>query len=91
MRILAVMVVLSTVSFAQAPASSLPPVVKAAFEKAYPGATISSTSQERDGSRTAFRVDGSDGRPPTEGIVPSNPDNALYTLPTSVAAVMVKV
>jgi|SRR6185503_5796302 len=58
MRILAVMVVLSTVSFAQAPASSLPPVVKAAFEKAYPGATISSTSQERDGSRTAFRVDG---------------------------------
>src|SRR4029453_17834403 len=58
MRILDVIVVLSTVSFAQAPASSLPPVVKAAFEKAYPGATILSTSQERDGNRAAFRVDG---------------------------------
>ena len=38
--------------------SSLPPAVRSAFEKAYPGATISSATQERDGSRTAFRVEG---------------------------------
>ena len=57
MRILAFMVALTTVSFAQAPAATLPPAVKTAFEKAYPGATISSTTQERDGSRTAFRVE----------------------------------
>jgi hypothetical protein len=58
MRILAFIVALTTVSFAQAPAATLPPAVKMAFEKSYPGATISSATQERDGSRTAFRVDG---------------------------------
>lgn len=58
MRILALMIALTTVSFAQAPAATLPPAVKTAFEKAYPGATISSAAQERDGSRTAFRVEG---------------------------------
>jgi len=58
MRILAFMVALTTVSLAQAPAATLPPAVKTAFEKAYPGATISSATPERDGSRTAFRVDG---------------------------------
>jgi hypothetical protein len=57
MRILAFIVALTTVSFAQAPAATLPPAVKLAFEKAYPGATISSATQERDGSRAAFRVD----------------------------------
>jgi hypothetical protein len=56
MRILAFIVTLTTVSFAQAPAATLPPAVKLAFEKAYPGATISSATQERDGSRAAFRV-----------------------------------
>lgn len=58
MRILAFIVALTTVSFAQAPAATLPPAVKTAFEKTYPGATIASATQERDGSRTAFRVDG---------------------------------
>ena len=58
MRILAFMIALTTVSFAQAPAATLPPAVKTAFEKAYPGATIASATQERDGSRTAFRVEG---------------------------------
>lgn len=58
MRILAFMVALTTVSLAQAPAATLPPAVKTAFEKANPGATISSATPERDGSRTAFRVDG---------------------------------
>lgn len=57
MRILALIITLSTVAFAQAPAAVLPPPVKTAFEKAYPGATISSATQERDGSRTVFRVD----------------------------------
>jgi len=44
---------------AQAPANgtSLPAVVKSAFDKAYPGATISSVTQERDTNRTLFRVD----------------------------------
>ena len=56
MRMLALIITLSTVAFAQAPA--IPPAVKTAFEKAYPGATISSATQERDGSRTVFRVDG---------------------------------
>ena len=58
MRIVVFMVALTTVSFAQAPAATLPPAVETAFETAYPGATISSTSPERDGNRAAFRVDG---------------------------------
>jgi hypothetical protein len=61
MRIVAVIVALSAVAFAQAPAVSLPSAVKIAFEKAYPGATISSATQERDGSRTVFRVDSAQG------------------------------
>ena len=58
MRILAFIVALTTVSVAQAPAATLPPAVKTAFEKAYPGTTIASATQERAGSRTAFRVEG---------------------------------
>lgn len=38
------------------PTTSLPPAILKAFEKAYPGATISATSQERNGGRTAIRV-----------------------------------
>jgi hypothetical protein len=57
MRMVAVIVALSAVAFAQAPAVGLPPAVKTAFEKAYPGATISCATQQRDGSRTVFRVD----------------------------------
>jgi hypothetical protein len=56
MRTLSLVVALGTVAFAQAP--NVPPAVKNAFEKAYPGVTISSATQERDGSRTIFRVDG---------------------------------
>jgi hypothetical protein len=43
----------------QVPANgaSLPPAVKNVFDKAYPGATISSVTQERDSNRTLFRVD----------------------------------
>ena len=41
---------------AQAPASPLPPVVLKAFQQAYPGATISASSQVRDLNRPVFRV-----------------------------------
>ena len=41
-------------------ASSLPPAVKKAFEQAYPGATISGTAQQTEGSRTFVRVDSVD-------------------------------
>jgi len=39
--------------------AQVPPAVTKAFQQAYPGATISSSVQEREGSRTVFRVDGS--------------------------------
>src|SRR5688572_33289727 len=57
MRMLAFIVALTTISFAQAPATTLPPPVKSAFEKAYPGATISAATQERESNRTLFRID----------------------------------
>ncbi len=57
MRILAFIVALTTVSFAQAPVATLPPPIKTAFEKTYPAATVSSVTQEREGNRTVFRVD----------------------------------
>lgn len=48
-------------AIAQAPASSaLPPAVKKAFETTYPGASISATAQQADGSRTLVRVDSVD-------------------------------
>ena len=57
---LASALILIAALFAQAPASGtpLPAAVKSAFEKAYPGATISSVTQERDNNRPVFRVDG---------------------------------
>jgi hypothetical protein len=55
MRIVILVVALTTTSFAQ---TAMPPAVKSAFEKTYPGATISATTQERDNTRTLFRVDG---------------------------------
>ena len=58
MRILAFVVAMSTTLFAQGTAATLPAPVKSAFEKAYPGATISATTEERDGNRTAFRIEG---------------------------------
>ena len=50
------------VAAAQAPASGtpVPPAVSKAFQQAYPGASISATSQERDADRTVFRVAGVD-------------------------------
>jgi hypothetical protein len=56
---LAAMLILSATLAAQAPASgaSVPAAVRTAFEKAYPGVTISATSQERDSTGTLFRVD----------------------------------
>lgn len=57
MRMLGFVVALTTISFAQAPATTLPPSVKSAFEKAYPGATISAATQERESNRTLFRID----------------------------------
>jgi hypothetical protein len=41
-------------------AATLPPVVKKAFEQAYPGATISAISQITENKQTAFRVDSAD-------------------------------
>jgi hypothetical protein len=58
MRVLIVVLALTATSFAQAPnTATLPPGVKSVFEKAYPGATISAVTQERDTNRTVFRVD----------------------------------
>jgi hypothetical protein len=57
MRILVCVVAWTTVSFAQAPATTLPAPVKSAFEKAYPGATISAATPERDNNRPVFRID----------------------------------
>ena len=48
-------------AIAQAPASNaLPPAVKKAFETTYPGASVSATAQQADGSRTLVRVDSVD-------------------------------
>ena len=58
MRVLAIVVALTATSFAQAPAASLPAPVKSAFEKAYPGASITASAQEREDGRTLYRVDG---------------------------------
>jgi hypothetical protein len=61
MRMLAFVVALTATSFAQVPAASLPAPVRSAFEKAYPGATIAAATQEREGNRTVFRVDSTQG------------------------------
>jgi len=42
------------------PASSFPPAVLKAFQQSYPAATISTTSQQRDGGQTVFRVESVD-------------------------------
>jgi hypothetical protein len=56
---LASVLILTATLLSQAPSSgtSLPAAVKSAFDKAYPGATISAVTQERDTNRTLFRVD----------------------------------
>jgi hypothetical protein len=40
--------------------SSLPPLISKVFRTAYPGATIVATTQERDGDRQVFRIDGAE-------------------------------
>jgi hypothetical protein len=57
------MTALAATAFAQAPArpsSAPPPAVMKAFQQSYPGATISATTQERDGDRTVFRLESAD-------------------------------
>ena len=39
-------------------AAQAPPAVTKAFQQAYPGATISATTEQREGNRTLFRVEG---------------------------------
>ena len=39
---------------------ALPPAARKAFERSYPGATISTTTQTRDNNQTVFRVDSLD-------------------------------
>lgn len=57
------LLLVASVASAQAPASpqgavrDLPSTVVAAFEKAYPAATITDASQERQEGKVAFRVD----------------------------------
>src|SRR5688572_15575958 len=53
----------SSVTSAQPPAnrtSSVPAAVLKAFQQAYPTATISASTQERDGDRPVFRVESVD-------------------------------
>lgn len=59
---LASALILTAALSAQAASSTpLPAPVKSAFEKAYPGATISSVTPERDNNRSVFRVEGVQG------------------------------
>ena len=55
MRIAAFVIALVVASLAHA---QVPPTLKSAFEKAYPGATISAVTPERDNNRPVFRIDG---------------------------------
>ena len=55
MRIVAFVMALAVASFAHA---QVPPAIKSAFEKAYPGATVSAVTPERDNNRPVFRIDG---------------------------------
>jgi hypothetical protein len=59
MRIAVCVMVLAVASLAHAQggSSSLPLAVKRAFDQAYPGATVSAATQERDRNRTVYRMD----------------------------------
>ena len=50
----------ATTAFAQSNGVALPPAAKKAFEQSYPGATISSLTQTRDGTQAVFRVESTD-------------------------------
>jgi hypothetical protein len=39
-------------------AAQAPPAVTKAFQQTYPGATVSATAEQREGSRTLYRVEG---------------------------------
>jgi hypothetical protein len=59
----ALLAIWAALALSQTPAptaSSLPPEVKKAFSQAYPRASISATAQQREGSRTLFRIDSVD-------------------------------
>ena len=56
-----VLLAVTGTTFAQSNGSaSPPPAVKKAFEQSYPGVTISSVTQTRDGNQTVFRVESTD-------------------------------
>ena len=56
-----VLLAVTGTAFAQSNSGALPlPAVKKAFEQSYPGATISSVTQTRDGNLTVFRVKSTD-------------------------------
>jgi uncharacterized lipoprotein YajG len=58
----AMLACMSSGVFAQAPASRafVPPAVLQAFQQTYPGATISTTAQDRDRARPVFRIESVD-------------------------------
>jgi hypothetical protein len=61
MRAVVTAVALTATAFAQSGSAASPsPAVKKAFEQSYPGTTISSVTQTRDGSQTVFRVETTD-------------------------------
>ena len=55
-----VLLAVTGTTFAQSNGAAPPPAVKKAFEQSYPGATISSVTQTRDGNQTVFRVESTD-------------------------------
>lgn len=57
MVVFTVVLAVASLAHAQGGAQALPPPVKSAFDQAYPGATISAATQERDNNRTIFHVD----------------------------------
>ena len=60
--VIAGVVTVAGAAFAQSASqpSSLPPAVTRAFQQAYPGASISASTQARDNNRTVFRVESVD-------------------------------
>ena len=56
-----VLLAVAGTTFAQSTGSAPPPpAVKKAFDQSYPGATISSVTQTRDGNQTVLRVESTD-------------------------------
>ena len=55
-----VLLAVTTTTLAQSSGAAPPPAVKKAFEQSYPGVTISSVTQMRDGNQNVFRVESTD-------------------------------